>query len=201
MLSYQTPSLKPTQGRGPGNLSSESCRWLSLPSAFPSLQPGLHPLCTRRPAPGGRSPRKRWSSREDDRAQPGSTRGDVSAQAEDPGAVSLRTCPPPPRRAPAPRGGGHCAHGQGHVSLDASRCPLHPGARWAQDGDGQGKTRRVESGRGVVKAPATPQGPHAGWGARRPAAVLAAKATWTEGPGCRRRRDRRGRPGALRTQV
>lgn len=75
MLSYQTPSLKPTQGRRPGNLSSESCRWPCLPSAFPSLQSGLHPLCTRCPTPRGRSPRKRWSSREDDRAQPGSTRG------------------------------------------------------------------------------------------------------------------------------
>ncbi|CAM9941500.1 unnamed protein product [Rangifer tarandus platyrhynchus] len=95
--------------------------------------------------------------------------------------------PPFPRRVLVPRGGRHCAHGQGHVSLDASRCPLHPGARWAQDDDGQGKTgqgktRHVESRRGVGKVPAASQGPHAGRGAKRPAAVLAAKATWTEAP-------------------
>lgn len=182
MLWYQTPSLKPTQGRGPGNLSSESCRWPCLPSAFPSLQPGLRPLCTRCPAPRGRSPLKRWSLREDDRAQPGSTQGVVSAHAEDPGAVSLCTRPPLPTSGSGSAGGGHCAHGQGHVSSDASRCPLHPGARWAQDDDGQGNTRHVESGRGVGKVPAAARGPHAGRGARRPAAVPAAKATWTEAP-------------------
>lgn len=101
-------------------------------------------------------------------------------------ARSPSTHAPFPMSGSSSTGRGGCgAHGHGRVSLDSSRCPLHPGARWTQDGDEQGKFRRVESGWGVVMGPGAVQGPHEGRGARRPAIVPADEATWSKGPGLR----------------